>query len=72
VIIPVLKAPIVLACEATYADRVGRANGNLDLLESIDGRSYKPHGRSEKCMSEGLFTQRDNDNDQIVPRAIPI
>jgi len=49
----------------TYADRVGAPNGDEDLLESIDGRSYNLQCRSacrtrqaEKCMGKGLLTQR--------------
>jgi len=49
----------------TYAVLVGGANGDLDLLELIDGRSYTLQCRSacrtrqaEKCMGEGLSTQR--------------
>ena len=48
-----------------YAVLVGRANGDSDLLELIDCRSYKLQRRSnsrtrefEKCMGVGLLTQR--------------
>ena len=48
-----------------YADQLRRANGDLDLLELIDGRSYKLQCRSasrtreaENCMGEGLLTYR--------------
>jgi len=48
-----------------YAVLVGGANEDLDLLELIDGRSYKLQCRSacrtrqaETCMGEGLLTQR--------------
>ena len=33
-------------CHSYYADRVWGANGDLDLLELIDGRSYKLQCRS--------------------------
>jgi len=47
---------------SSYAVVVGEANGDLDLLELIDGRSHKLQCRSaartreaEKCMGEGLL-----------------
>jgi hypothetical protein len=48
-----------------YTVLVGGANGDMDLLELIDGRSYKLQWRSvsrtretDFCMGEGLLTQR--------------
>ena len=48
-----------------YAVLTGGANGDLDLLEFMDGRSYKLQCRShsrtrefEACMCEGRLTQR--------------
>jgi hypothetical protein len=48
-----------------YAVLVGGANGDQDLLELIDGRSYELQCRTvsrtretETCMCEGLLTQR--------------
>jgi hypothetical protein len=46
-----------------YAILVGGANGDLDLLELTDGRSYESQCRpacrsrqAENCMGEGLLT----------------
>ena len=54
-----------MAGPCTYADREGVSNGDLDVLELIDGRSYKLQCRSASrtrgvdfCMGEGLLTHR--------------
>ena len=52
--------------ERYYADWLGGSNGDLDLLELIDGRSYKGRCRSAseireaESMGEGLLTQRSS------------
>ena len=55
---------------------VGGANGDLDLLESIDGRSYTLQCRSASRAreAENVCTRvySLNDRDHTAPRAIPI
>jgi len=52
------------ARRVNYADRVGGANGDLDLLELIDGRLFKLENkiscrsrRLSHCMGESLLHQ---------------
>ena len=59
-----LNVLIQLPLDEYYAVLVGGANGDLDLLELIDSRSYKLQCSSvsrtretENCMGEGLLTQ---------------
>ena len=51
--------------EPFFAILVGRANGDSDLLQSIDGRSHKLQCRSasrtreaDECIGEGPLTER--------------
>ena len=56
-----------------YADRVRGANGVLDLLELIDGRSYKLQCRSAFEIGRLILCGRGSINSKIVtiPRYAP-